>query len=265
MNPKLKEINELIDLCDKMLEQIAKIGDIQKGNTTYLEYKDKVDTFCKKYHINNIEYGPYAILSKFYFISNYTLNTSEVCSIRDALVKIKHTYFKEDFEKIFISHREKDKKQVEAFVNLLYAIGIPRPTEENPESIIFCTSHPNGYISNGDKNLETIRNMINTDKHVFYILWYTDNYFQSQACLNEAGAIWVMKKKYQEILMPEFDKNKIIGLLDKQPVWFRANDKFRLNDFAADIQKMFSLPILTQSSWELARDEFIKHIEEFNK
>lgn len=124
MNPKLNEINELIGLCDKMLNQIAKIGDIQKGDETYLLYKEKVDAFCRKYHINNREYGPFAILSKFYFVYDYTLNSSEVCAIRDALVKIKHDYFEENFEKIFISHREKDKRQVEAFVNLLYAIGI---------------------------------------------------------------------------------------------------------------------------------------------
>ena len=62
--------------------------------------------------------------------------------------------------------------------------------------------------------------MINTDKHVFYILWYTDRYFESPACLNEVGAIWAMKKKYQEILMPNFDANKIYGLLDKQSMHF---------------------------------------------
>lgn len=41
---------------------------------------------------------------------------------------MKHTLLPDSFEKIFISHREKDKANVEALVELLYAIGIPRPT-----------------------------------------------------------------------------------------------------------------------------------------
>lgn len=263
MNPKLKEINELIDLCDKMNEITITRGYVSTRDEIYRLYSKQIDAFCEKHNIIDKNYAPYAILCNYWTTNTECkLYSSEIDAIKNALITIKHTTFSENYEKIFISHREKDKKQVEAFVNLLYAIGIPRPTEENPESIIFCTSHPDGYINNGDKNLETIRNMINTDKHVFYVLWYTDNYFQSQACLNEAGAIWVMKKKYQEILMPKFESNKIIGLLDKQPVWFKANDKFRLNDFATDIQKMFSLPTLTQSSWELARDEFINKINE---
>lgn len=147
-------------------------------------------------------------------------------------------------------------------MELLYAIGIPRPTVSKIESTIFCTSHPEGYIPNGARNLDEIRDQINTDRHTFYILWYTDNYFESQACLNEAGAIWAMKKKYQEILAPSFDSNKIKGLLDKQPTWFRSNDKYRLNTFKEQIETMFSLTPILQNSWEMARDKYLEEIEE---
>lgn len=262
MNPKLKEINELISLCDHMLSYIQERGDIRPNNDFYLSYKLKVNSFCKKYKIGDKSYAPYAILCTFYFKgSTYTVNKSEVLAIKNALVEIKHTLFKDAYEKIFISHRENDKEQVYAFVDLLHAIGIPRPTVELPDSVIFCTSHPEGYIQNGERNLDIIRDMINTDEHVFYILWYTDRYFKSPACLNEAGAIWAMKKKYQEILAPNFNGEKIKGLLDKQPVWFKANNKERLNDFAANIQKMFGLPQLTTNSWEMARDKFIQFVE----
>ena len=263
MNPKLKEINELIALCDQMLLYIQERGDIRPGNNFYSSYKIKVSSFCKEYKINDGNYGPYEIINAFYFKSSaYTINKSEVSAIKYALIEIKHTLFKDDYEKIFISHREADKEQVDAFVDLLHAIGIPRPTTEEPESTIFCTSHPEGYIQNGERNLDTIRDMINTDKHVFYVLWYTDRYFESPACLNEAGAIWAMKKKYQEILVPNFDSGKIKGLLDKQPVWFRANDKMRLNTFKEQIEKMFTLTPTTANAWEMARDKFVQTIKE---
>ena len=102
--------------------------------------------------------------------------------------------------------------------------------------------------------------MLSTDEHVFYILWYSDEYFDSPACLNEAGAIWAMKKKYQEILMPSFDSNKIRGLLDKQPVWFRVNDKMRLNTFKEQVEKMFDLTPITINTWESARDRFVEQV-----
>lgn len=261
MNPKLKEINELIALCDQMLFYIQERGDIRPNNDLYLSYKFQVDAFCKQNKINDKNYAPYVILCTFFFNSSvYTVNKSEVLAIKNALVEIKHTLFKDDYEKIFISHREADKDQVDAFVDLLHAIGIPRPTIESPESVIFCTSHPEGYIENGKRNLDEIRDRINTDEHVLYILWYTDKYFESPACLNEAGAIWAMKKKYQEILMPDFDSSQIRGLLDKQPVWFRANDKMRLNTFKEQIEKMFALPPTIANTWELSRDKFIEQI-----
>ena len=260
MNPKLKEINGLIALCDQMLSITQERGFISTNHELYQTYKRLVKPFCINNDIYDDQYAPYVVLNEFYR-SNTKLNRSMVCQIRGTLIAIKHFLFENSYEKIFISHREKDAEQVDAFVDLLHAIGIPRPTTEAPESVIFCTSHPEGYIKNGERNLDTIRDMINTDEHVFYILWYTDRYFESQACLNEAGAIWAMKKKYQEILMPNFDEKKINGLLDKQQIWFKANDKERLNDFAVDIQKMFSLPKLTTNSWEMARDKFIQFME----
>lgn len=265
MNQKLKEINELIALCDQMLLYIQERGDIRPNNGLYLSYKFKVDSFCKGNKINYRNYAPYAVLCTLYFKGNaYTVNRSEVLEIRNALIEIKHTLFKNDYEKIFISHREKDAESVAAFVELLHAIGIPRATMDAPDSVIFCTSHPEGYIENGKRNLDEIRNMINTDNHVFYILWYSDRYFESQACLNEAGAIWAMNKKYQEILMPGFDSRKIGGLLDKQPVWFRANDKMRLNIFKEQLEDMFGLTPITLNAWETARDRFIQIITSIN-
>lgn len=262
MNPKLKEINELIAQCDRMMDVAQKIGYIKTNHEYYRIYCERIDSFCTAHNLKDGNYAPYAILREYWTPSlDATLYPSEIAAIKHNLILIKHTLFENAYEKIFISHREADKDQVDAFVDLLHAIGIPRPTTEAPESVIFCTSHPEGYIKNGERTLDKIRDMMNTDEHVFYILWYTDRYFQSQACLNEAGAIWAMKKKYQEILMPDFDSSQIRGLLDKQPVWFRANDKMRLNTFKEQVEKMFALIPTTANSWETARDKFIQFIE----
>lgn len=261
MNPKLKEINEIIKLCDQMMEVVHKNGYILSDYECYRKYCRRIDNFCDENHLKNRNYAPYAILDRYWISSSgVTLYPSEMEAIRHNLILIKYDLFKDAYEKIFISHREKDADQVAAFIELLHVIGIPRTTVEELESIIFCTSHPEGYIKNGENNLDEIRNMINTDKHVLYILWYTDRYFESPACLNEAGAIWALKKKYQEILMPDFDEKKINGLLDKQPVWFRADNKVRLNTFKEQIELMFGLTPITLNVWEKARDTFIEQI-----
>lgn len=261
MNLELEEINEIISLCDRMRDEAQKYGYIKTNHNYYCTYCKQINIFCSKHNLEDKSYAPYAVLNLYWQpSSNDKLFPSEIAEIRHNLILLKNELFKDAYEKIFISHREKDKDQVAAFVELLHVIGIPRKTSQDSESIIFCTSHPEGYIKNGERNLDKIRDMINTDKHTFYILWYTDRYFESSACLNEAGAIWAMKKKYQEILMPNFDENRINGLLDKQPVWFKADNKARLNTFKEQIEAMFGLNSIDFNVWENARDKFIEQI-----
>ena len=261
MNAELTEINNIISICDAMIADIQKTGILRTGDPNYEEYKSKIKDFFISKQLYKQDYGPYAALDALWFSKNgYTVNISEAETIRKIVIELKHKLFPTSFEKIFISHREKDKDSVGSFVELLYTIGIPRRTLYSKDSIIFCTSHPTTYIGNGKRNLDEIKHQFNSTEHVFFILWYSDAYFESQACLNEAGAIWAMNKRYQEILMPGFDSSKIGGLTDKQPVWFRANDKFRLNDFKKQLELMFSLDPLESNTWEIARDEFISKV-----
>lgn len=264
MNPQLREINEIITICDYMIHSIQEYGNLRTGDQNYEKYKRKINSFLSSHGLKLRDYGPYAVLNTLYYTASYSVNMSEAQAIQNTLISLKHELFPTAFEKVFISHREKDAEQVAEFINLLYAIGIPRPTVSNDEKVIFCTSHPASYIENGARNLDEIKGHFNNPDHTYFILWYTDNYFESQACLNEAGAIWATGKKYQEILAPGFSSSKIGGLLDKQPVWFRANDKYRLNTFKEKIEAMFGLDPLTQNAWEIARDSFIKKIETFS-
>lgn len=261
MNPQLKEINEIISICNDMSVYIDKFGNISPGNPTYENYKSQIALFLKKQGLKRGDYGPFEVLNMFWSNNrSFSLNSNEMSIIRKTIIDIKHDLFPDCFEKIFISHREKNKAQVSAFMELLYAIGIPRPNSESSENTIFCTSHPAVYLENGSRNLDTIKKQFTDHMHTYCILWYTDDYFESQACLNEAGAIWATGKRYQEILSPKFDSKKIGGLLDKQQVWFKADDKYRLNSFKEQIEQMFGLTPISANAWETARDSFIEQI-----
>lgn len=265
MDIKLAEINDIIDVCNALVQRIEKTGTVQTGDDLYEKYKVLINLFCDKYDIDKnstkLVHSTYLSIKDYYWKRNYTVNLSEAKAILELVIFLKKLLFPDLYEKIFISHREKDKRQVDALIELLYAIGIPRPLQ-NGEKSIFCTSHPAAYVENGQKFDEQIFKQFYSEKNVFFILWYTENYFQSQACLNEMGAIWVMDKKYQEILIPGFDRHKIGGLLPKAAISFYANDKYRLNTLKEQIEKMFYLQPITPNTWETARDKFITTIEE---
>lgn len=266
MKATVKDINKVISSCNDMISFIGKNGDIKYEDNLYEQYKRSLIQFFNNFDKDKNSYVPYRNLfsSKLYYSSSlYTVNMLEAQSMLNYLMQIKKDLFSDVYNRIFISHRELDKAQINLFVDLLHVIGIPRPTTDNSDSMIFCTSHPEGYIANGERNLEVIKNEFSSENNTFFILWYTDNYFSSQACLNEMGAIWVSNKKYQEILMPKFNPSNIKGLMDKQTTWFKADDKFRLNDFKKQIEKMFGLPSIEQNSWEMSRDRFIKDIQQF--
>lgn len=242
MDIKLAEINDIIDVCNALVQRIEKTGTVQTGDDLYEKYKVLINSFCDKYEIyknqSKLIKTTYLTIKENFWKKNYSVNLSEANTILVSVKYLKSLLYPDLYEKIFISHREKDKEQVDALMELLYAIGIQRPLR-NGEKSIFCTSHPAAYVENGQKFDEQIFKQFYSEKNVFFILWYTENYFQSQACLNEMGAIWVMDKKYQEILIPGFDRHKIGGLLPKAAISFYADDKYRLNTLKEQIEKMF--------------------------
>jgi len=265
MNIGLKEINEIIAVCESLEQYIFMNGTVETGDASYEKYKKLIDRFDDTYSLQTHSSAEVKYLRgklcKLYWKDKYTVCLEEARDIKSLIIKLKHVLFPDYYEKIFISHREMDKEQVHAFIELLYAIGIPRPLqgEGNP---IFCSSHPAAYIENGCPISDEIKKQFNGHEHRLYIIWYTENFFDSQACLNEAGAIWAMNKKYQEILYPNMDRQRIQGLLDKQPVSFYSNDAMRLNTFKEQIEKLFDISPINLNYWEMARNAFIAKMNE---
>lgn len=264
MEVKLIELNEIVEVCKALINRIQIIGDVKTGDDLYEKYKTLINAFCIKYDIEHIDsekmHATYRRISNYFWNQNYTVNLKEARAILDLIVNLKSLLYPNLCERVFISHREKDKDQVDALIELLYAIGIARPLK-NGEKTIFCSSHPAAYIENGQMIDDQIMKQFHSDQGVFFILWYSDNYFESQPCLNEMGAIWVMNKEYQEILAPGFDRNKIGGLMPKEKISFCATDKYRLNSFKEQIEKLFYLQPISANTWEIARDKFINAIE----
>ena len=161
---------------------------------------------------------------------------------------------------IFISHSSLDVEYVTLLVSLLEDIGL------KGRITIFCSSVSGYGIPNGRHIYDYLKEQFNKDLHVIFLL--SENYYSSAACLNEMGAAWVKSKSHTAILTPEFTFSQIRGAIDASKIWFRSDDKFRLNDYKEEIIGEFDLPELENSYWERKRDKYledIKGIYESNK
>ena len=260
----LTEINELLQLCEVMRQDILANENkyINYKNPTYAIYKEKVVAFVQKHNIEKLYREQYSLINEYYYNSRtWSLNLKEIDILAKVILELKQKLCKDAKNKIFISHSEKDKTSVDLFIELLHAIGVPHPTQNTEEKYIFCSSHLDYYIENGYPNKNKVKTELQ-NQDTFFVLWYTDNYFNSPCCLNEVGAIWINNRDYQEILEPAFDSSKIKGLLDNQPVWFRADDKYRLNNFKTKVVEMFGIDMPSENHWEQSRDKFIKRLKE---
>jgi hypothetical protein len=159
---------------------------------------------------------------------------------------------------IFISHSSKDKEFTKAFVDLLFAIGL------NEDDIV-CSSYSGVGVPLRAKVYEwLVEKFQKCDLHVLFFL--SHNYYKSAASLNEMGAAWAMKQKWDVILLPEFDFSDIRGCIDSTQIGIKLDGdveelKHRLGELKDDIIGEFGLRKLTETRWEKIRDQFIEVVE----
>lgn len=155
--------------------------------------------------------------------------------------------------KVFISHSSQDAAFVEELVDILELIGLPGES-------IFCTSFAGYGIDLGENFLDAIKDELNNDTLVLFVL--TQNFYASPVCLCEMGAVWVQTKDHIPILVPPFDFADVKGVIPLTQ-GFKMNDALNLNLFKEKIESVFGLPsALGQSAWERKRDRVVARINE---
>lgn len=157
---------------------------------------------------------------------------------------------------LFISHSEKDRKIVSAFVDLLYDIGLK---EEN----MFCSSRTDIGVPIKEDIYEYLRSLLDSD-NVTPVFMLSENYYNSPACLNEMGAVWMKQQDYFTFLLPGFEFKQIKGAINpnKKGIKFEDNIttlKGELTNFKNEICKIFGTKI-SDNRWEKQRDYFINQL-----
>lgn len=161
---------------------------------------------------------------------------------------------------VLISHATKDAEYIKQLVELFEYIGL------RDEELV-CSSVPDYSIPYGENIYDWLREKFQTcDLHVIFVL--SENYYRSPACLNEMGAAWVLKSKYDFLLLPGFNYGDIEGAIDPRKIGFKLDDvntemvKHRLGELKNKLVKEFELRAPGDTGWENKRDRFLKNVDE---
>jgi hypothetical protein len=92
----------------------------------------------------------------------------------------------------------------------------------------------------------------------------SQNYYESAACLNEMGAVWMRQSQYYTILLPGFHFEEIKGAINptKKALhleWPEEKLKGELTILKDQLSEIFSLQ-MSEPTWEKYRDDFIHSI-----
>ncbi|MCD8188727.1 MAG: hypothetical protein LUD78_00635, partial [Clostridiales bacterium] len=105
--------------------------------------------------------------------------------------------------------------------------------------------------------------------HVIYML--SENYYNSAAALNEMGAAWILKMRYDTILLPGFEYKSIEGAVDPRVISLKLDAdvrevKGRLNELKRRIESEFSIADpKPDGRWEDQREKFMEGVAEVTR
>lgn len=158
-------------------------------------------------------------------------------------------------KKIFISHSSKDNLIGQEIINLLQLIGI------NHEKIFYTSSAGYG-IPLGENWVQTLKREISGGSFVITLL--TENYFQSEICLCELGAAWVLSKKHIPILVPPLSFKEVNEIISTSQ-GFDITNSVNWSSLKRLLEKDFELTPLPEDKWEPQRDAILARIKQLSE
>lgn len=153
--------------------------------------------------------------------------------------------------KIFVSHSSKDKEIVSEFCDRILRLGIGINAND-----IFCTSIEDMDIKNGEDIRNHIKdNILSAD---FSFLLISDNYKNSEICLNEMGAVWTNDSNVRYYLLPNTGFDKIGWLCDTKKAE-QLTSEIALDKLYKELSTFYGLDG-EFNTWSTQRVTFIKNV-----
>lgn len=158
-------------------------------------------------------------------------------------------------KKIFISHSSGDKEIVQELISLIEGIGV---SSDN----IFCSSFDGYGIKLGSNWLDAIRQELTEETLVLFVL--TTNFYNSNMCQCELGAVWANTLNHIPILVPPLTFNDLEYILRNQQS-MTINNEENLSSLYEEIIKWFNLEQLRPNIWKNKSDKFLGNIDSILK
>lgn len=177
------------------------------------------------------------------------IHLSAIQSIVDCIVVLEEGIIER--KKIFISHSSKDVDIIEKFVDHILGLGIGI----NPDDI-FCSSIEGMDIRNGGDLRRHIQNSIRIAD--FSYLMISDNYKQSEVCLNEMGAVWAYDSNVRIYMLPNTTIDTIGWLCNVRKGDF-LNNPIVLDEIKSEMCGYYNLPD-TGTTWSRQRELFCSYL-----
>ena len=157
-------------------------------------------------------------------------------------------------KRIFISHASRDKELISKFVDSIFLLGMGGDPE-----IIAYTSREDTSVLPGESIPEFIQNNIACADIV--LLMISDNYKNSEICLNEMGAAWALNKRIVQILLPNTSCDKLGWLcsLDKA---LKMDDAESIDNLCDVFAEIFDIRI-KHTVWNRNKTLFIDNCSSF--
>lgn len=122
---------------------------------------------------------------------------------------------------------------------------------------IFCTSIEDMAIKNGEDIRKHIKDNIRTAD--FSFLMISNNYKNSEICINEMGAVWAYDSNVRYYLLPDVGFDKIGWLCDTKKA-DRLNDTIVLDAIQKELIAYYSLSD-NELAWSRQRNSFIDTLQ----
>lgn len=156
-------------------------------------------------------------------------------------------------KKIFISHSSLDKDIVDIFIDKILILGLNLEVQD-----IACTSREDTGVKTGEDIREFIKENISNCDFVFFII--SENYRNSQICLNEMGAAWATNRTVKPILFPNINFDSI-GWLYNVRKGIMLDDSSALDSLYEDISEVCQCKSRI-STWNKQKNEFLMNIRD---
>jgi hypothetical protein len=157
---------------------------------------------------------------------------------------------------IFLSHAAKDKVLADKLADLLTSGCAVNPND------ILCTSLEGKGIPAGSSSfIKFLHGQIQNPKLVILLL--TENFFASQFCMCELGAVWGMELDNFPLVVPPIERGKLKAVLTVAQTG-EINNPASLDELRDAVKKLLGAEVPT-ATWTVKRDAFQGGLDEIIK